>query len=215
MLAGDVAARDARAALERVLASTEFASATRLAAFLRYVVTESLEGRAANLKGYSIAVDVFDRPPDFDQTADPIVRVEASRLRRALAQYYQGSGSGDPVIIDLPRGGYVPNFRRRDTGPPVAAEPAEETIVPARPQSGPISEQERYPKASRFRLIMVAAVVLALGALSYLVYVAAKLELGAPQVTGEGPTPAAPVQAIETPEGRFQPVIAVMPLENL
>lgn len=66
MLSGDVTSRDAREALARVLSSPEFATASRLAAFLRHVVTESLDGRAATLKGYSIAVDVFDRPADFD-----------------------------------------------------------------------------------------------------------------------------------------------------
>lgn len=218
MLASDVTLRDARDALDRVLSSAEFASATRLASFLRYAVTESLEGRASGLKGYSIAVDVFDRPADFDQTADPIVRVEASRLRRALAQYYQGSGAGDPVIIDLPRGGYVPSFRRRETGPPAQApaEAPEDTAAPPNPQAGPLPEQERYPQASRFRIAMVAAVVLIGVAIGYLVYVAAKLEPGDPQpaVTAQ-PAPAVPGGQAANPEGRFQPTIAVVPLANL
>lgn len=135
-----VAPQEAHDALERVLASPEFASAVRLSAFLRYVVTETLAGRQGSIKGYAIAVDVFERSADFDQTNDPIVRVEASRLRRALAQYYQGSGAGDPVIVELPRGGYVPAFRRREgeVSPLPAADPADGAALqpppaPARP----------------------------------------------------------------------------------
>lgn len=219
MLTGDVTSRDAREALARVLASPEFATASRLAAFLRHVVTESLEGRAANLKGYSIAVDVFDRPADFDQTADPIVRVEASRLRRALAQYYLGSGVDDPLVIDLPRGGYVPLFRRRATGaaPNIDLEPVEET--PAfEPQAAPAPAVPVpvVPAAVvLFRYFMVAAVLLFTAAIGYLVYVAATFSTvpqtdAAPAAAGTSPaTGPAPVA------GRFQPVIAVSPLKNL
>ena len=123
-----------RQALNRVLDSPEFASATRLSSFLRYVVTETLAGRGSSIKGYSIAVDVFERPADFDQTHDPIVRVEASRLRRALAQYYHGSGAQDPVVIELPRGAYVPAFHWKsgEGGNP-------ETSAAEAPPPGPVS----------------------------------------------------------------------------
>lgn len=217
MLDGDVTSREAREALERVLASPEFAMASRLATFLRHVVTESLEGRGANLKGYSIAIDVFDRPADFDQAADPIVRVEASRLRRALAQYYQGSGATDPVVIDLPRGGYVPAFRRRlasaSTSSPVEGEPA----AAAQVEPAPSPRIAPLPGVAPFRWIMGGAVGLILVALGYVVYVAANLGPGAPPVSD---TPAQGVAAgtgaAPSPEeGRFQPVIAVTSLTNL
>ncbi len=216
MLAGDVATRDARDALERVLASAEFASATRLAAFLRYVVTESLEGRAAGLKGYSIAVDVFDRPADFDQTADPIVRVEASRLRRALAQYYHGSGETDPIVIELPRGGYVPSFRRRVEAVPAEAEPGEVELAPGSPPA-PSFKVTQLPGVLSFRYVMAAAVLLIGIAIGYLVLTVSQLDRGAPAPVA-GATQAAPSPAAPPPggvAGRFQPVIAVLPLENL
>jgi TolB-like protein/tetratricopeptide (TPR) repeat protein len=130
-----------RQALDRVLGSPEFASAARLSSFLRYVVTETLEGRSASLKGYSIAVDVFDRPADFDQSSDPIVRVEASRLRRALAHYYQESGTGDPVIIVLPRGAYVPAFRRRDVDAKAASD-ASDGVEASGPETQAASGEE-------------------------------------------------------------------------
>lgn len=210
MLAGEVSPQEAQDALERVLASPEFAAATRLATFLRYVVTETLEGRAAGLKGYAIAVDVFDRPADFDQSNDPIVRVEASRLRRALAQYYQGSGADDPVIVDLPRGGYVPAFRRRAGSPPGESEPPVET-PPAPPDAPP--PPELYRGQSRFRLLMALTVGAVLAALAYLVWVTATQPA---RVAEAGPAAtSAPPAAPGPPEGRFQPVIAVTPLVSL
>lgn len=104
---------DVRAQLERLLASAEFSEARRLSAFLRYVTEETLAGRQSELKGYSIGVAVFERGADFDPNIDPIVRVEATRLRRALSQYYAGAGARDGVVIELPRGNYTPTFHTR------------------------------------------------------------------------------------------------------
>ncbi|MFT3810644.1 MAG: hypothetical protein QM698_12060 [Micropepsaceae bacterium] len=184
---------------------------------MRYVVTESLEGRAGSLKGYSIAVDVFERPADFDQAADPIVRVEASRLRRALAQYYQGSGNSDPVVIELPRGGYVPSFRRRAEAASaepdaVAAEPP-----PDRPPDPPLKVTQ-LPGVLSFRYVMIGAVLMIGLAIGYLVYVAANLEPGVPPSVGRssGAVPSPALNAAPSPvAGRFQPVIAVTALANL
>jgi TolB-like protein len=106
-------AREIRAALERVVASPPFPTSPQLIAFLRFVVESALKGDAEHIKSYTIAVEALGRGPSFDPQADPIVRVEAGRLRRALQQYYAGPGANDPVIIDLPLGGYIPAFRRR------------------------------------------------------------------------------------------------------
>lgn len=100
------------AALAHVLSSDAFRAAPQLSAFLSFVVARALDGRRGELKGYTIAVEALGRGPDFDPQADPIVRVEAGRLRRALAQYYAGEGSGDPVRIAMPIGAYVPTFER-------------------------------------------------------------------------------------------------------
>ncbi|RYE33782.1 MAG: hypothetical protein EOP23_07340 [Hyphomicrobiales bacterium] len=99
-----------RAGLDRVLVSDAFRAAPQLSAFLNFVVERTVEGRAVELKGYTIAVEGLGRPADFNPQLDPIVRVEAGRLRRALAQYYAGEGRGDPVQISMPVGGYVPVF---------------------------------------------------------------------------------------------------------
>jgi len=104
---------DVQAALDRILASESFRTSPQLGTFLRYVVKAVLGGRAASLKGYTIGVEALGRDARFDPQVDPIVRVEATRLRRALERYYAGIGSDDPLVIDLPRGSYVPIFVRR------------------------------------------------------------------------------------------------------
>ncbi|MGR9246603.1 adenylate cyclase [Rhizobium leguminosarum] len=95
--------------LERVISSPEFPGVGRAAAFLRYVVSETLEGRGNRIKAYSIAIEVFGRDPGFTQD-DPVVRIEAGRLRRSLERYYLVAGQHDPVRIDIPKGGYIPTF---------------------------------------------------------------------------------------------------------
>ncbi|HEV2509207.1 hypothetical protein [Bosea sp. (in: a-proteobacteria)] len=107
-----IAPEDIRAQLDRVLASDIFRSAPQLTAFLSYVVEQALAGRAAELKGYTIAVEAFGRPPEFDPQSDPIVRVEAGRLRKALNLYFAAEGVRDPVRIAIPVGAYVPSFTR-------------------------------------------------------------------------------------------------------
>ncbi|CAN7297723.1 hypothetical protein LJR090_002173 [Bosea sp. LjRoot90] len=105
-----IAAEQIRAQLDRVLASDIFRSAPQLTAFLSYVVEQALAGRAGELKGYTIAVEAFGRSADFDPQSDPIVRVEAGRLRKALNLYFAADGVRDPVRIAIPVGAYVPSF---------------------------------------------------------------------------------------------------------
>ena len=100
-----------RAELERVLESPGFARNERLSRFLRFVVERHLEGRDAELKESVIAVEVFGRRPDFDSRLDPVVRTEAARLRARLNEYYLKQGNSVPLIIELPKGGYVPRFQ--------------------------------------------------------------------------------------------------------
>src|SRR5579862_6526534 len=97
--------------LDRVLASPGFARNERLSRFLRVVVERHLEGRDADLKESVLGIEVFGRKPGFDPKQDSTVRSEAARLRARLTEYYAGEGSGDAVIIELPKGGYTPAFR--------------------------------------------------------------------------------------------------------
>ncbi len=99
-----------RAALDRLTAWPEMARSPQLTRFLDYIVHKRLAGDTQSIKAYSIAVDVFGRPPDFDPQSDPIVRVQARRLRALLDQYYRGPGAQERLQIVLPIGRYVPDF---------------------------------------------------------------------------------------------------------
>ena len=107
---------DVRAALDRVIASSHLSKSPQLGSFLRFVVQEELAGNGSRIKAYTIAADALGRDANFDPQTDPIVRVEAGRLRRALDQYYANGGSKDPVVIELPSGHYVPVFRTNSPG---------------------------------------------------------------------------------------------------
>lgn len=115
-----LAESDIRAQLERIVASRGFAGSERLCRFIRWTVEQTLAHNSEPLKQYVIAREVFDRRADFDPRIDSIVRTEAQRLRRRLAEYYQAEGLLDPVVISLAPGSYVPIFSRRDDGPKVA-----------------------------------------------------------------------------------------------
>lgn len=112
-VAGTIADDDVRLSLAAIVASSAFHASPQLAAFLRFVVEATLSGRSEQIKGYTIAVEALGRDSAFDPQTDPIVRVEAGRLRRALDRYYAGPGQADTVVIELPRGSYVPAFRQR------------------------------------------------------------------------------------------------------
>ncbi|MBL4587459.1 MAG: hypothetical protein JKX84_10455 [Flavobacteriales bacterium] len=107
---GKLADKDIRDQLNRILASEEFSAAKRLSGFLRFVVSETLEERVTSLHAYTLALEVFDRSSDFDPQHDTLVRVHAGQLRLRLGKYYSQSGKSDPIMIKIPKGGYVPVF---------------------------------------------------------------------------------------------------------
>ncbi|ARM90146.1 hypothetical protein RHEC894_CH03893 [Rhizobium sp. CIAT894] len=96
--------------LDRILSSGEFQAPDRSRRFLAYIVAETLAGRETNLKAYAIAQAVFGRDASFDAQNDPVVRIEAGRIRRALERYYLVVGRDDPIQITIPKGRYVPSF---------------------------------------------------------------------------------------------------------
>jgi len=106
-----VSPENVQSALVAALQSREFQSAPQLRSFLGFVVRATLNNEQEKLKGYTIAVEALGRPEDFNPVTDPIVRVEAARLRRRLEKYYAGSGTGDPVRIVIPKGSYAPEFQ--------------------------------------------------------------------------------------------------------
>lgn len=130
-----------RDALDRILRSDVLHRAPNLILFLRYVCEMQLAGRTDSIKEYNIAVEALGRGSDFDQKKDSIVRVEAHRLRKRLADYYVGPGASDPVQILLPPGSYVPVFRQAATpdASPVndVAEPETVPATAPEPETSP------------------------------------------------------------------------------
>jgi TolB-like protein/Flp pilus assembly protein TadD len=100
--------------LEKILSSPGFARSERLAKFLRFVVEEELRGKAAEIKESLVGIEVFGRKPGYDPRQDSVVRTEAAKLRARLSQYYAGEGAADPIVIELPKGGYTPVFRQAE-----------------------------------------------------------------------------------------------------
>lgn len=124
-----------REQLSRILAADAFRNTPQLSAFLRLIVERELEGRGAELKGYTIATEALGRPPEFDPQTDPIVRVEAGRLRRTLAQYYDTAGLSDPIRITIPVGSYVPLIEAAEPGGAATRDEAADAHVPGAPPS--------------------------------------------------------------------------------
>jgi TolB-like protein/Flp pilus assembly protein TadD len=104
------------AQLNRILGSKAFRQADRLKRFLRFIVTEAIEGRGERLKEFVVGVEVFGKDDSFDPRNDPIVRVQARRLRAQLTRYYTEEGRDDDLAIELPKGGYTPVFRPLKSG---------------------------------------------------------------------------------------------------
>ncbi len=102
-----------RGQLQRILDSPEFYATGKQRQFLEFVVSESLNGRSHEIKGFTVATRVFGRSADFDQATDPIVSIQANKLRRALERYYLVEGQNDHVLIEIPKGTYVPAFHNR------------------------------------------------------------------------------------------------------
>jgi TolB-like protein/Tfp pilus assembly protein PilF len=104
--------------LERVSSSATFQQVDRLKRFLRFIVLETAAGRGDRLKEYVIGVEVFAKEASFDPRTDPIVRVQARRLRERLARYYRDEGAADSLLIELPKGGYAPVFKHLEPAQP-------------------------------------------------------------------------------------------------
>lgn len=154
------------AQLERILTSSVFANSERSKQFLKYCVNHGLHGEVSHLKETTIAVEVFLRKASYDPKIDPIVRVHARRVREKLEIYYRTTGRRDPIAIELPKGGYVPQFLRLDVEPPVEQPKArlsvseEHFIAVAPPASpGPTMTRRRHLMIYAFALIVLLAVL--------------------------------------------------------
>jgi TolB-like protein len=188
-------ATEVRAALERILRSSCFEHAGRASDFLRFVVNQTLAGEGERLKGYTIAIEVFGRGASFDAQSDPLVRVEALRLRQRLTEYYAGEGAADVVKLDLPRGGYA-----------VKAAYAINEVAPAARSEGPSSPTpHRAPTVANVHARAAWAVAALFTAVA----------LGLAVVQWQASVAEQPTALEVSPERAHRTKIAVVPLENL
>lgn len=150
---------EVRLQLARLLEREDFKVSPRLKKFLSFVVEETLSGNAANIKAYTIAVSAFGRSENFDSQLDPIVRIEAGKLRKALEIYFF-SHPEDPVRILIPKGAYVPAFSY--AAPGEFPEPGEETQEPGAMAAAmpPERAQERIQEREERPVLMVLPISL-------------------------------------------------------
>lgn len=144
------------AALERIQEWPGLARSPQLARFLNYIVTARLDGNEAGIKAYSIAVDVLGRPQSFDPQSDPIVRVQARRLRAALEEYYAGDGAAETVRFYLPVGRYIPEFRPPEDD---AARAPRESVAPVGPSGTTVRTRERSWLARLDDIVLLVVLV--------------------------------------------------------
>lgn len=164
----EVACPEARAELDRLLADERFRATERSRSILRYIVKQQFAGCAEGVKAYSIAVDVLGRQSNFDPSLDPIVRIELSRLRSSLSQYYEAYGEEGGVTVQLPRGRYVAVFTRSTGGFPhigdrehpatACAEPADFVLQQAPSAVVPAVPARPWVTAATLGLLTVAVV---------------------------------------------------------
>ncbi len=147
-----------RSQLALILASHEFSSTHRCQEFLRYVVEQTLAGRADELKERTIGVEAFGRAADYETNLDGVVRIKASEVRKRLALYYAGSGKDAALVIEMPVGSYVPRFTARESlsnGEPGSPGAAAVEANPAGREAS--SEPGGHKRWSRWAWLLVAA----------------------------------------------------------
>jgi adenylate cyclase len=120
---------DVLSQIQRIFTSSDFQATDRLRRFLSFIVQETIDGKEDKIKSYTIAVEVLGRDSNFDLQNDPVVRIEAGRLRRALERYYLIAGRTDPVLIQIPKGAYVPRFSWTQASPESFASPQLPVVV--------------------------------------------------------------------------------------
>lgn len=162
--------------IQRILQSKAFRTSEVQRNLLAYLADKSISGTADNLKEYVVGLDVFGKPASYDPRQESTVRMHVGRLRQKLAEYYRLEGVEDPVVVDLPKGGFKVTFEPRAVAPaPEAAPPAEPVVVP----------KSRY----HVEIALGAALLLALVCAAYFGLKLWRVERGAPEIQAAGWTP--------------------------
>ena len=118
--ANPIPVEDVNLQAHRILEHASFRNSPTLSGFLKFIISETVQGRQQQIKEYTIALNVLNRSRDFKPQEDAVVRIHAGRLRRALTDYYITQGINDPIIIQIPKGSYVPEFTAADKSEPNA-----------------------------------------------------------------------------------------------
>ena len=148
--------------LDRIVASPSFGKVERPARFLRYLVKNALREESSHLKESVIGVEFFGRAADWDPRLDPIVRQEASRLRKRLARYYAAEGANAAVRIDLPVGSYMPRFVHLEPVEPPPATTLPEVRQPAETRLSPsLANRQRWYVAASILCAAAAGIAAA------------------------------------------------------
>ncbi|HTZ74095.1 MAG TPA: hypothetical protein VMB47_09250 [Candidatus Aquilonibacter sp.] len=165
--------------LNKIIHSRTFRHASALQRLLQYLINRAVEDPFAEIKEYTIGVDVFDRGADYDPQSDTIVRVQIHRLRLKVKEYYDSEGANDPIVVEIPKGHYVPCFGTRVTTSaklataeaPFEATPTVDSGVEAHATEGSVAHQEEQKPvqasrrfAPRAALITAALIIFVLGA---------------------------------------------------
>lgn len=187
-----------REQVNRIVGHEEFRATDRIREFLQFVVEETLAGRSDQLKGFTIAREVFGRGLDFDAAQDPVVRTQAGRLRQALERYYLVSGTDDPIHIDIPKGRYVPRLSTLAGGTDLAhpSGSASDLVMPdwsARPVLAvrPLQSLVDDPEQQLFAIGLTEELVTELGCYANIVTVASRFTSQAPGSSADPQRPGA------------------------
>jgi len=164
---GGPAPDDIQKQLNKLIHSKSFRHASALQRLLQYLIFKALEDPFADIKEYTIGMEVFDRGPDYDPQSDTIVRVQIHRLRLKVKEYYEGEGIADPILVDIPKGHYIPTFEFRNGA--VKANPTDsiapenkEQTLPTVAAAPPPAQPQAPSTAKRFLSRTPALVVLVL-----------------------------------------------------
>ncbi len=153
------------ALIERILASSQFRTSQRLREFLLYIAECALNEAPEAATEQQIGMHVFHRPAGYNSSEDSIVRTHARLLRQKLAEYFSTEGADEAVIVEVPKGHYLPLFRARESNPPLAPFPLPVQPVPL---AAPSPEAWNYRKSTPFGVVMGILLGLMMGGCGFL-----------------------------------------------
>jgi len=164
--ANEPSIEDCKEQVRRVVQSATFRNAATLQLLFQFLTDKTIGGAAESLKEYTIGVEALGRKSDFDPKLDPIVRVQSHRLRVKLKEYYDVEGHSDPVLIQFPKGHYVPTFEPMPASLPALSEP-EPAVDAAEAPAEKITEREAKPTRPRWWFLLAVLAAVAMIALGY------------------------------------------------